>query len=51
VVIALWFASVDLPLMSGNLQPVRSLLVPLTGILAINFIFVVVLLAANTGTG
>ncbi|MET4133257.1 putative ferric reductase [Porphyrobacter sp. MBR-155] len=47
LVIALWFTSVDLAPMSGGIWPVRGLLVPLTGILAIAFMAVAILLAAR----
>lgn len=47
VVIALWLISIDVTLFAGGLWPVRGLLVPLTGILAITFMAVGVLLAAR----
>lgn len=46
-VIVLWLASVDLQLLSGGFWPIRGLLVPLTGILAIVFMAVAILLAAR----
>ena len=47
VVIVLWLSSIDLPLFTGGFWSVRGLLVPLTGILAITFMAVAVLLAAR----
>jgi predicted ferric reductase len=47
VVILLWLTSIDLPLLTGGFWPVRGLLVPLTGILAITFMAVAILLAAR----
>ncbi|GAA0762759.1 putative ferric reductase [Erythromicrobium ramosum] len=47
LIIVLWLASVELPLLAGGFWAVRGLLVPLTGILAITFMAVAVLLAAR----
>ena len=47
VIIALWLISVDLPLLTGGFRAVRGLLVPLTGVLAIAFMAVAILLAAR----
>lgn len=47
LVIALWFASIDWTVFLGSFWPVRSLLVPLSGILAITFMAVAILLAAR----
>ncbi|WP_291209344.1 ferric reductase-like transmembrane domain-containing protein [Hyphomonas sp.] len=47
LVIALWLMSIDTALISGGFWSVRGLLVPLTGILAIAFMAVAVLLAAR----
>jgi predicted ferric reductase len=47
LVIALWFISIDWSLLSGGFWAVRGLLVPLTGILAITFMAVAILLAAR----
>lgn len=46
-VIVLWLTSVDLAPMSGGIWSARGLLVPLTGILAISFMAVAILLAAR----
>jgi len=46
-VIGLWLTSIDMPLLTGGFWPVRGLLVPLTGILAITFMAVAILLAAR----
>jgi predicted ferric reductase len=47
LVVALWLVSVDWTLMSGGIWSVRGLLVPLTGILAMAFMAVAILLAAR----
>jgi predicted ferric reductase len=47
LIILLWLASVDLALFAGGFWAVRGLLVPLTGILAITFMAVAILLAAR----
>lgn len=47
LIIVLWLASVDLALFAGGFWAVRGLLVPLTGILAITFMAVAILLAAR----
>lgn len=47
LVIVLWLTSIDLPLGLSGFWPLRGLLVPLTGILAITFMAVAILLAAR----
>lgn len=47
VVLALWLISIDASLLTGGFWPLRGVLVPLTGILAIIFMAVGVLLAAR----
>lgn len=47
LVIALWLASIDVRQLSGGFWPVRGLLVPLTGTLAIAFMAAGILLAAR----
>lgn len=47
LVVTMWLASIDWALMSGGFWSVRGLLVPLTGILAIAFMAVAILLAAR----
>ena len=47
LIIVLWLTSVDLPFLAGGFWAVRGLLVPLTGILAIIFMAVAILLAAR----
>jgi predicted ferric reductase len=46
-VIVSWLTSIELPLLVGDFWTVRSLMVPLTGILAVTFMAVAVLLAAR----
>lgn len=47
LVIVLWLASIDLATMSGGFWSIRGLLVQLTGILAIAFMAIAILLAAR----
>jgi predicted ferric reductase len=47
VVILLWLTSIDVPLLTGGFWSVRGLMVPLTGILAITFMAVAIVLAAR----